>query len=153
MISNASLTKESVGARPDGAFVRFRQHLVSAGTQTTLDISVLAAAFVVAYLLRLDFQIPRNRWHYLLVQIPFVVLLQFSRVDLCRRTRLHLALHRHGAHKVISLCRARFATGLWRCCGERYLPPIRLGGFRFQLVLLTAWWLSAGLSDCRYCAG
>ena len=82
MISNASFTQESIGTRQDSLFARFRRHLVSAGTQTILDISVLAAAFVVAYLLRFDFQIPRNYWHYVLVQIPFVVLLQFLALTL-----------------------------------------------------------------------
>jgi FlaA1/EpsC-like NDP-sugar epimerase len=82
MISKASFIQESVGARPDSALERFRRHFVSAGTQTILDISVLAAGLVIAYMLRLDFQIPRKDWHYVLVQIPFVVLLQFLALTL-----------------------------------------------------------------------
>jgi FlaA1/EpsC-like NDP-sugar epimerase len=56
---------------------RLRRHWLSAGTQTILDLGVLSAAFIVAYLLRFDFQVPRNFWHSMLVQGPFVVLLQF----------------------------------------------------------------------------
>ena len=82
MISNAASTQEGIGTRQGSLFARFRHHLVSAGTQTVLDISVLLAGFVIAYLLRFDFEIPRNRWHYILVQIPFVVLLQFLALTL-----------------------------------------------------------------------
>ena len=59
-----------------------RRHWLSGGTQTILDMSVLMAGFVVAYLLRFDFQIPRNNWHFVLVQTPFVVLLQFLALTL-----------------------------------------------------------------------
>lgn len=82
MISNDSFTQERIGSRQDSLLVRFRRHLVSAGTQTILDVSVLATGFVIAYLLRFDFQIPRDYWHYVMVQIPFVVLLQFLALTL-----------------------------------------------------------------------
>jgi FlaA1/EpsC-like NDP-sugar epimerase len=82
MISNAASIQESIGTHRDSLFVRFGRHLVSAGTQTILDISVLLAGFVFAYLLRLDFQIPRSYWHQVMVQIPFVVLLQFLALTL-----------------------------------------------------------------------
>ncbi len=82
MISNASFIQENKGSRQNSRFARFRRHLVSAGTQTIFDISVLAAGFVVAYLLRFEFQIPRNYWHYVLAQTPFVVLLQFLALTL-----------------------------------------------------------------------
>ena len=59
-----------------------RRHWLSSGVQTVLDFSVLVSAFVLSYLLRLDFQIPRKGWHYVLVQIPFVVLLQFLALTL-----------------------------------------------------------------------
>jgi FlaA1/EpsC-like NDP-sugar epimerase len=59
-----------------------RRYRLSVGTQTILDISVLLAAFVVAYLLRFDFEIPRKYWHYVLIQTPFVVLLQFFALTL-----------------------------------------------------------------------
>jgi FlaA1/EpsC-like NDP-sugar epimerase len=59
-----------------------RRHWLSSGVQTVLDFSVLVTAFVLSYLLRLDFQIPRKEWHYVLVQIPFVALLQFLALTL-----------------------------------------------------------------------
>lgn len=45
-------------------------------TQRTLDIAVLAASFVFAYLLRFDFRIPEGEVHHMLMQLPYVVLLQ-----------------------------------------------------------------------------
>src|SRR5438445_10365054 len=96
MISNTMPTEESIGTREDSPFVRFRNRLVSSGTQTILDISVLMGGFVFAYLLRFDFHIPRTNWHYVLVQTPFIVLLQFlaltlagGRVFIWRYTDIH----------------------------------------------------------------
>jgi len=79
MISNASFRQDNIETR---VLTGFHRHLVSAGTQTIFDIAVLAAAFVVAYLLRFEFQIPRNYWHQVMVQAPFVVLLQFLALTL-----------------------------------------------------------------------
>lgn len=59
-----------------------RRHWLSGGTQTILDLSVFLGAFVVAYLLRFDFQIPRSNWHYVLVQTPFILLIQFLALTL-----------------------------------------------------------------------
>ena len=56
---------------------RIRRHWLSAGTQTMLDLTVLVGALGLSYLLRFDFQIPRNYLHHMVVQLPFVVLLQF----------------------------------------------------------------------------
>ena len=42
------------------------------------DLSVLALAFVLAYLLRFDFEIPRSQLSRLVVQLSYVVLLQFA---------------------------------------------------------------------------
>jgi FlaA1/EpsC-like NDP-sugar epimerase len=44
--------------------------------QLVLDLGVLIAAFVLAYLLRFDFQVPADYQQRALVQLPFVVLLQ-----------------------------------------------------------------------------
>jgi len=82
MAFNAASTEESIGTREGSLVARFQRRLVSAGAQTILDICVLMAAFVLAYLLRFDFQIPRGYWHYVLVQTSFVVLLQFLALTL-----------------------------------------------------------------------
>jgi FlaA1/EpsC-like NDP-sugar epimerase len=46
--------------------------------QFALDLSVLAGAFVVSYLLRFEFDVPPEQIQASAIQLPFVVLLQFS---------------------------------------------------------------------------
>ncbi|MDQ3652236.1 MAG: polysaccharide biosynthesis protein [Acidobacteriota bacterium] len=46
--------------------------------QFALDLTILVAAFVLAYLLRFDFAIPRQEIFRGLIQLPFVVLVQFA---------------------------------------------------------------------------
>ncbi len=78
-----TLPKQETNETQTGALAAaLRRHWLSAGVQTVLDISVLLSAFIIAYLLRLDFQIPRKEWHNVLAQIPFVVLLQFLALTL-----------------------------------------------------------------------
>jgi FlaA1/EpsC-like NDP-sugar epimerase len=50
---------------------------LTAGTQIVLDLSVFLTALVVSYLLRFDFEIPSDNLHHLIVEAPFVLLLQF----------------------------------------------------------------------------
>ncbi len=45
--------------------------------QLALDLSVLVTAFILAYLLRFDFDIPEQDIRRLLMQLPYVVLIQF----------------------------------------------------------------------------
>jgi len=95
MISPELSTHEAKG--PGDAFAGLRRHwLLSAGMQTILDFAMLLSAFALAYLLRFDFQLPPKDFHALLVQIPFVVLLQFlaltitgARSSIWRYTGLH----------------------------------------------------------------
>ncbi|HLN98947.1 MAG TPA: nucleoside-diphosphate sugar epimerase/dehydratase [Pyrinomonadaceae bacterium] len=54
-----------------------RRHLLATGIQAFLDLSLLVAAFVAAYLLRFDFKIPPEEVHNFVTQVPLVVLLQF----------------------------------------------------------------------------
>ena len=54
-----------------------RKYLLFSGIQVVLDISLLLAAFVAAYLLRFDFYIPEDETRNFLIQLPLVVLLQF----------------------------------------------------------------------------
>jgi FlaA1/EpsC-like NDP-sugar epimerase len=53
------------------------KYLFFSGIQVVLDISLLSAAFVAAYLLRFDFYIPPDEVRNFLIQLPLVVLLQF----------------------------------------------------------------------------
>jgi FlaA1/EpsC-like NDP-sugar epimerase len=68
--------------------------------QTILDCSMLVGAFAFAYLLRFDFQLPPKDFHALLIQTPFVVLLQF------------LALNIAGAR-----------SSIWRYTGMVHIKP------------------------------
>lgn len=56
--------------------------LLNRRLQFLLDVLILTAAFVLAYLLRFDFAIPQIWLHYVLVQLPFVVFLQFAALNL-----------------------------------------------------------------------
>lgn len=53
------------------------KYLLFSGIQVVLDLSLLLAAFVAAYLLRFDFYIPEDEVRNFLIQLPLVVLLQF----------------------------------------------------------------------------
>ncbi|MBA3354611.1 MAG: polysaccharide biosynthesis protein [Pyrinomonadaceae bacterium] len=46
--------------------------------QFAVDLTILVGAFVLAYLLRFDFVIPRTDIFYALIQLPYVVLIQFA---------------------------------------------------------------------------
>ena len=45
--------------------------------QLAVDLSILTASFILAYLLRFDFDIPDEDARRLLIQLPYVVLIQF----------------------------------------------------------------------------
>jgi FlaA1/EpsC-like NDP-sugar epimerase len=47
-----------------------------------LDFTVLVTAFILAYLLRFDFDLPRNQDAYLMAQLPYVVLIQMAALHL-----------------------------------------------------------------------
>ena len=51
--------------------------LMTRSLQFLVDMGVLASAFVLAYLLRFDFNIPDHELHHALLQLPYVVLTQF----------------------------------------------------------------------------
>jgi FlaA1/EpsC-like NDP-sugar epimerase len=53
------------------------RHVPAAGIQVVLDLSLLVAAFVAAYLLRFDFRIPPGEVRNVVTQMFLVVLLQF----------------------------------------------------------------------------
>jgi FlaA1/EpsC-like NDP-sugar epimerase len=68
--------REPIGINRWWTSTTWRQLCLSTGTQTVLDASVLLTAFILAYLLRFDFEIPKAEVPNLIVQAPFVVLLQ-----------------------------------------------------------------------------
>src|SRR6185295_3152473 len=89
-----------------------RSHWLSAGMQTVLDFSILSAALLVAYLLRFEFELPRSEVYSLLIQIPFVALLQFV---------------------MLTLTGARSA--IWRYTGMGHIKPFMFAALGSVLVL------------------
>ena len=53
------------------------RRLLTLQVQFALDLGVLVAAFVAAYLFRFEFVIPADERRFLVTQLPYVVLLQF----------------------------------------------------------------------------
>jgi FlaA1/EpsC-like NDP-sugar epimerase len=110
--------------------------------QTVLDFSILSIAFVVAYLLRFEFELPPTEVHPLLIQISFVVLLQFV---------------------ALSLTGARSA--IWRYTGMGHIKPFFYAAagsvfvitvMRFELPEAYHAWripLSVNLIDCMLAFG
>jgi FlaA1/EpsC-like NDP-sugar epimerase len=58
------------------------ERFLTKNVQFALDLTVLLGAFVLAYLMRFDFVIPRNFYRLLLTQISYVVLVQFAALAL-----------------------------------------------------------------------
>jgi FlaA1/EpsC-like NDP-sugar epimerase len=56
--------------------------LLNRRIQFIIDLVALIVAFVLAYLLRFDFDVPRDNWLAALRQLPYVVLLQFGALAL-----------------------------------------------------------------------
>ncbi|MGB5661176.1 MAG: hypothetical protein WBO54_17025, partial [Thermoanaerobaculia bacterium] len=61
----------------DSVRMNLWRRLLSRRVQYALDLIVLVATFLLAYLLRFDFQIPASQMRAVWVQLPYVVLLQF----------------------------------------------------------------------------
>jgi FlaA1/EpsC-like NDP-sugar epimerase len=89
-----------------------RRHWLSSGTQTVLDLSLLALAFGAAYLLRFDFDVPQAQVERLLIQAPLVVIFQF------------VALTVTGAR-----------SSIWRYTGMAHIKPFFYSAVASLLVL------------------
>ena len=57
-------------------------NLLHRRVQVLLDVLVLVSTFVLSYLLRFDFEIPQSWLHNILIQLPYVVLVQFLALSL-----------------------------------------------------------------------
>ena len=101
--------------------------LLNRRLQFLLDVLVMTAAFVVSYLLRFDFAIPPEWLRQVLVQLPFVVLLQFAALNL-----------------------AGGRSFIWRYIG---IAHVRLflwaGGISFAVILLLRMGLPAPFQEWR----
>jgi FlaA1/EpsC-like NDP-sugar epimerase len=89
------------------------RHLLVSGIQVVLDLFLLVCAFVLAYLLRFDFDLHGAEIHDLLVQTPFVVLLQF------------VALNVSGAR-----------ASIWRYTGMTHLKSFLYAAFGSMVVVV-----------------
>ena len=123
-------------------FATLRRHWLSAGMQTVLDLAILSSAFATAYLFRFDFDLPQIEKRNLLIQIPFVVLLQF-----------------------IALTATGSRSAIWRYTGMGHIKPFfyaALGSLfvvaimRFELPESYQAWrvpLSVNFVDCMLAFG
>ena len=64
--------------RPNDRFYQWQQRLPNKQLQFAMDLIVLVAAFAFSYLLRFDFDIPEGWLLNGLIQLPYVVLIQFA---------------------------------------------------------------------------
>jgi FlaA1/EpsC-like NDP-sugar epimerase len=102
--------------------------------QHSLDLLVLILSFVLAYLLRFDFNIPQNQLLNLSLQIPYVVALELT------------ALHLFGYHKFIwryinladvqTFIKAAVCTAI-PILLLRLVLPNSIGGFRVPLSIIV----------------
>lgn len=58
------------------------KRLLTKGLQFALDLAILIVAFLLAYLLRLEFEVPEQWFPYISRQLAYVMLLQFAALNL-----------------------------------------------------------------------
>jgi FlaA1/EpsC-like NDP-sugar epimerase len=101
--------------------------LLNRRLQFLLDVLILTAAFALAYLLRFDFAIPQIWLHHVLVQLPFVVFLQFAALNL-----------------------AGGRSFIWRYTGIAHVKSfLYAAGFSFAVLLLLRLGLPAHFQEWR----
>ncbi len=92
-----------------------------------LDITALVGAFVLAYLLRFDFQIPETHLHNFLIQLPYVVCVQLA------------ALSFAGVYQFV-----------WRYIGMAEIKTfLKAAVLSTTPILMLRLWLPADLSEWR----
>ena len=97
------------------------------------DLIIFSAAFTVAYLLRFDFEIPKGERLHWLVQLPFVLLIQFASL---RFFGVYKLIWRYiGMSELNSFLRAA-CLALVPTLGFRLLLPESLQHFRVPLSII-----------------
>src|SRR5215471_19615135 len=105
--------------------------LLTRRVQFALDFSVLVGAFLLAYLLRFEFDVPREWLHPMLVQLPCVVLLQFAALNL---SGVHSFVWRYvGITELRAFCIAAGSVFLILVLLRLGLPVSSLGSWRVPL--------------------
>src|ERR1041384_5061155 len=95
-----------------------------------LDLTVLIAAFLLAYLLRFDFAVPRRQFTDLFTQLPYVVLIQMAALFLAG---VYTFIWRYVG---MSEARAFANAALWSALpilAARLVLPARLNDYRVPL--------------------
>lgn len=73
---------EQAGKYHSASLGFIRRHRLLRATQALIDLTILFAAFSIAYLLRFDFAMPGGEMQRFLAQAPFVVLLEFAALEI-----------------------------------------------------------------------
>lgn len=107
--------------------------LMSRSTQFALDVVVLTVAFVVAYLLRFEFVLDGDRLRGLSIQLPLVLLVQFSALFV---VGVYSFIWRYvGLAELKAFVRAAFLSGVV-LIGFRLLLPGNLQHWRIPLSIV-----------------
>ena len=102
-------------------------------TQFALDVGVLGSAFVAAYLLRFDFVLTGDQARYFTIQLPLVLLVQFSALFV---TGVYAFIWRYvGLTELTSFVKAAFWSGMV-LIGLRLLLPGSLQHWRVPLSVI-----------------
>ena len=107
-------------------FISFFRPALTRAVRTSIDIGIFAVAFIFSYLLRLDFSMSPQMWTNSLVQVFFVVLIQF------------LALEFFGGR-----------SSLWRYTSVDHLQPFVLAAGSSLTVLFSLRLFHAGFYFAR----
>ncbi len=106
---------------------------MSRTTQFTLDLVMLAAAFVTAYLLRFEFVLDADRLRSLSIQLPLVLLVQFSALFVAG---VYAFIWRYvGLAELRAFVRAAVGSGAV-LLAARLLLPVSLGHWRIPLSII-----------------
>ena len=96
--------------------------LITRSLQFTLDLVVLAGAFVLAYLLRFDFNVPNSELQRGLLQLPYVVLIQFAMLGV---TGVYAFIWRYiGLAEVRAFINALLSSVIPVVIARMWLPPV-----------------------------
>ena len=122
--------------------------LLSRQAQFVLDISVLGGAFVIAYLLRFEFQLESSQTQRLLAQLPLVVLIQIGALVLAG---VYSFIWRYvGLAEMAAFLRAALGSGLLLLVGRLALPDsLQIWRVPLSIILMSTFFGFAGVVTIR----
>ncbi len=127
---------------------QFWSRFFSRQAQFVLDISVLCIAFVIAYLLRFEFQLDTSQLQRLLAQLPLVVLIQIGALVLAG---VYSFIWRYvGLAEMASFVRAALWSGLILLVGRLALPSsLQIWRVPLSIILMSTFFGFAGVVTIR----